>query len=236
MKLRSPDMQKYHCEKYQQIGYRLIFSIYLPKFPSFGLEFATCSIQLTLRNEANNPLTWNLNFPRVVPADAEIFTSVRAGSTENVKRLLSLQKASARDTTEFGISLLHSASNSRNLELVRLLIQEGADVNAQDEDGDSPLHSTMMRPDNYNVARTLIESSVDVSSRAVDGKTPLHTFFNTTVSHVLMRDDWIEKLPPDVENMSIAHILAWSSRSSAILFRRGLLYDDRSAIATDNLG
>ncbi|KAL9639003.1 MAG: hypothetical protein Q9164_001204 [Protoblastenia rupestris] len=195
-----------------------------------------CSIQLTLRNEANNPLTWNLNFPRVVPADAEIFTSVRAGSTENVERLLSLQKASARDTTEFGISLLHSASNSRNLELVRLLIQEGADVNAQDEDGDSPLHSAMMRPDNYDVARTLIESGADVSSRAVDGKTPLHTFFNTTVSHVLMRDDWIEKLPPDVENMSIAHILAWGSKSSAFLFRRGLLYDDRSAMATDNLG
>ncbi|KAL8994490.1 MAG: hypothetical protein Q9188_007049 [Gyalolechia gomerana] len=177
-----------------------------------------------------------LRLPNQVPADAEIFTSVRSGSTENVKRLLGLQRASARDTTEFGISLLHSASNSRNLELVRLLIQEGADVNAQDEDGDSPLHSAMMRPDNYDVARTLIENGADVSSRAVDGKTPLHTFFNTTVSHVLMRDDWIEKLPPDLENMSIAHILAWSSRSSAILFRRGLLYDDRSAMATDNLG
>ena len=236
MKLRSPDMQKYHCEKYQHTGHRFIFSVYLPKFPSFGLESTMCSIQLTLRNEANNPLTWDLNFPRVVPADAEIFTSVRAGSTENVKRLLSLQKASARDTTEFGISLLHSASNSRNLELVRLLIQEGADVNAQDEDGDSPLHSAMMRPDNYDVARTLIESGADVSNRAVDGKTPLHTFFNTTVSHVLMRDDWIEKLPPDVENMSIAHMLAWSSKSSAFLFGRGLLYDDRSAMATDKLG
>lgn len=236
MKLRSPDMQKYHREKYQQTGHRLILSIYLPKFLSFGLELTMCSFQLTLRNEANNPLTWNLNFPRVVPADAEVFTSVRSGSTENVKRLLGLQRASARDTTEFGISLLHSASNSRNLELVRLLIQEGADVNAQDEDGDSPLHSAMMRPDNYDVARTLIENGADVSSRAVDGKTPLHTFFNTTVSHVLMRDDWIEKLPPDLENMSIAHILAWSSRSSAILFRRGLLYDDRSAMATDNLG
>ena len=236
MKPRSPDMQKYHRDKYQQTGHRLILSIYLPKYLSSGLEFRMCSFQLTLRNEANNSLTWNLNFPRVVPADAEIFTSVRSGSIENVKRLLGLQKASAKDTTEFGISLLHSASNSRNLELVRLLIQEGADVNAQDEDGDSPLHSAMMRPDNYDVARTLIENGADVSSRAVDGKTPLHTFFNTTVSHVLMRDDWIEKVPPDGENMSIAHILAWSSKSSAILFRRGLLYDERGAMATDILG
>ncbi|KAL8830134.1 MAG: hypothetical protein Q9170_005873 [Blastenia crenularia] len=236
MKLRSPDMQMYRREKYQQTGHSFFLSIYLPKSLLFGLELRMWSFQLTLRNEANNPLTWNLNFPRVVPADAEIFTSARSGSTENVKRLLGLQRASARDTTEFGISLLHSASNSRNLELVRLLIREGADVNAQDEDGDSPLHSAMMRPDNYDVARTLIENGADVSNRAVDGKTPLHTFFNTTVSHVLMRDDWIEKLPPDRENMSIAHILAWSSRSSAILFKRGLLYDDRSAIATDNLG
>ena len=96
------------------------------------------------------------------------------------------------------------------MELVRLLIQEGADVNAKDEDGESPLHGAMARGDNYNVARTLIENGADLSGKAVDGKTPLHNIFNDTISHVLMRDDWLENMLPDSEAMSIAHYLAWT--------------------------
>lgn len=141
--------------------------------------------------------------------------------------------ASAIDTTLFGTTLLHSASKSGNMELVRLLIQEGADVNVQDEDGESPLHGAMARSDNYNVARTLIENGADLS---VDGKTPFHNIFNRTVSHVLMRDDWLESMLPDSEAMSITHFLAWSSRSTPEIFQRGYLYDDADLLSADSFG
>ena len=156
--------------------------------------------------------------------------------TGNVKRLLSLGKASAKDTTIFGTTLLHSASKSGNMELVRLLIQEGADVNAQDEDGESPLHGAMARSDNYNVARTLIENGADLSSKAVDGKTPFHNIFNNTISHVLMRDEWLENILPDSEAMSITHFLAWSSKSTPEIFQHGHLYDDADLLSADNFG
>ena len=232
----SRGLGKFHREKYQQIGLGLVLSIYFPKFITSNFGYAICYVRIILKNHATNPLTWSLNFPTVVSADGDIFRLVRLGSTDDVKRLLSLQKASARDVTEFGVSLLHSAANIGSVELVRLLIQEGADVNAQDEDGDSPLHSAMVRANNYDVTRTLLENGADLSSKAVDGKTPLHTFFNTTVSQVLMRDEWIEKVMPDSEHLSITHMLAWSSRSTVALFRRGLLFDHGDIMSTDVLG
>ncbi len=177
----------------------------------------------------------SLGFPNTVSADAEIFKSARAGLTENVKRLLSSGKASARDTTLFGTTLLHSASKSGNMELICLLSQEGAHVNAQDEDGESPLHGAMARSDNYNVARMLIENGAGLSSKAVDGKTPFHNIYNDTISHVLMRDDCLENMLPDSEVMSITHFLAWSSKSTPEIFQRGHLHDDADLLSADVL-
>jgi ankyrin repeat protein len=148
-----------------------------------------CNFQTMVINRTKNTLHRSLGFPKTVSPDAEIFRSARAGSAENVKHLLSLNEASAKDTTLFGTTLLHSASKSGNMALIRLLIQEEAHVDAQDEDGESPLHGAMARSDNYDVARTSIANGADLSSKVVDGGTSFHNNFNNTISHVLMRDD-----------------------------------------------
>ena len=236
IKLRSNQSRTALSGRYQRIGFGVILSIYLPQHlrQSFGL--ALCNLQMMVTTQTSNSLHWSLTCPKTISADAEIFKSARCGLINDVKRLLSLGKASAKDTTIFGTTLLHSASRSGDLELVRLLIQEGADVNAQDEDGESPLHGAMARSDNYNVARTLIENGAELSSRAIDGKTPFHNIFNNTISHVLMRDEWLENMQPDSEAMSITHFLAWSSKSTVEIFQRGRLYDDADLLSTDNLG
>ena len=236
IKLRSDQFRKTRSERYQQIGFGLILSVYLPQRFRQRLGLAFCNFQMIVTTRTRNSLHWSLGFPKTVPADAEIFQSARAGLTDNVKRLLSLGKASAKDTTIFGTTLLHSASKLGNMELVRLLIQEGADVNAQDEDGESPLHGAMAKSDNYNVARTLIENGAELSSRAIDGKTPFHNIFNNTISQVLMKDDWLENMQPDSEAMSITHFLAWSSKSTPEIFQRGHLYADADLLSADNFG
>lgn len=234
--LRPDHFRKTRSKKYQKRGYGLIFLIYLPQRFRQTSGLTLCNFEMMVTDPARNILHWSLGFPRTVSPDAEIFENTRAGLTGNVQSLLNLGKASAKDTTPFGTTLLHSASNSGNIELVRLLIQEGADVNAQDEDGESPLHGAMAKSDNYNVARTLIENGADLSSQAVDGKTPFHNIFNNTISHVLMRDDWLESMLPDSEAMSITHFLAWSSKSTPEIFQRGHLYDDADLLSADNLG
>ncbi len=236
IKLRSDRFQKAQSVNYQQVGSSLILSIYLPQHFRQILGLAMCNFEITVTNRTRYTLHWSLGFPKLVSAHAEIFKSARAGLTENVKCLLSLGMASAKDTTLFGTTLLHSASKSGNMELVRLLIREGADVNAQDEDGESPLHGAMARSDNYNVARTLIENGADLSSKAVDGKTPFHNIFNNTISHVLMRDDCLGNMQPDSEAMSITHFLAWSSKSTPEIFQRGHLYDDADLFSADSFG
>ena len=236
IELRSDQSRKAQSETHRQIGFSVICSLYLPQQLRQTLGLALCSFQMMVSSRTRKTLHWSLGFPMIVSPNAEIFESARAGLIENVKCLLSLGKASAKDTTVFGTTLLHSASKSGNMELVRLLIQEGADVNAQDEDGESPLHGAMARSDNYNVARTLIEHGADLSSRAFDNKTPFHTIFNNTISHVLMRDDWLESMLPDSEAMTITHYLAWSSRSTLEIFQRGHLYDDADMLSADSLG
>jgi len=181
-------------------------------------------------------LQWSIDFPRIVPVDAEVFTTTRAGNSGEVRRLLSLGEASARDTTIFGTSLLHSACQSGNVDLVRLLIQAGADVNAKDEDGDSPLHGAMAIGKNYDIARILIENGADCSDQAFGGRTPLHNIFNDTISDVLMRDDWIQPILPDSEGMSIIHYVAWSNKSTPEIFQRGRLYSGAKLWSADNLG
>ena len=236
IEFRSHQSRKAQNERHRQIGYSLICSFYLPQQFRQVLGLALCNFQMMVTNRTRNTLHWSLGFPMTVSPNAEIFESARAGLTGKVKCLLSLGKASAKDITVFGTTLLHSASKSGNMELVRLLIQEGADVNAQDEDGESPLHGAMARGDNYNVARTLIENGADLSGKAVDGKTPFHNIFNNTIGHVLMRDDWLENMLPDSEAMSITHYLAWSSKSTLEIFQRGHLYDDADLMSADNFG
>jgi ankyrin repeat protein len=70
---------------------------------------------------------------------------------------------------------IHDAVEYNDLETVKRLIGKGADVNAPDEDGMTPLHiaAVVGRKD---VAELLIENGADIHARrAMSGWTPLHT-------------------------------------------------------------
>lgn len=60
-----------------------------------------------------------------------------------------------------------------SVEEVEKLIQEGAEVNSQDNDGKTPLHKAAWRG-NSTVVENLIEKGADVNSKDKNDKTPLY--------------------------------------------------------------
>ncbi|RMG03466.1 MAG: ankyrin repeat domain-containing protein, partial [Acidobacteria bacterium] len=67
---------------------------------------------------------------------------------------------------------LHEAARYGYLEIARLLISSGANVNAKDQDGQTPLHEAAWYG-NSGVAKLLISSRADLNAKNKNGKTPL---------------------------------------------------------------
>ena len=70
-------------------------------------------------------------------------------------------------------SPLHLASRGGHVDLARMLIERGADVSAQKEDGSTALH--LASENGYvDLSRMLIERGADISAQNEDGLTALH--------------------------------------------------------------
>ena len=74
---------------------------------------------------------------------------------------------------------LHVASQHGKIEIVRLLLDRGATVNAEAKHGEKPLHFVLYRKHNsqeegVRIAQLLLERGADVNTRRNDHLTPLH--------------------------------------------------------------
>ena len=78
------------------------------------------------------------------------------------------------------VSLPHVAVQGGHCEIVEVLLANGADLNARDNLGMTPLHNLCMTPnmavDNRRrkVAKFLLSRNTDVCARDKLGRTPLH--------------------------------------------------------------
>ena len=72
-----------------------------------------------------------------------------------------------------GRTALHSTGFENFLDVAKLLIDRGADVNAADSDDETPL-SNAARANSLDVAKLLIDRGADVNAADSDGETPLH--------------------------------------------------------------
>ena len=111
--------------------------------------------------------------------DAEDFLDLCnvEGNEEAVRQALETQPelVNSRDTRlrREGWTPLHVASMGGHEEVVRLLLEHGADVHAQKKDGDAALHlATVHRRD--KVMRVLLEHGAHVNAHGKHNSTPLH--------------------------------------------------------------
>ncbi|XP_053378880.1 serine/threonine-protein phosphatase 6 regulatory ankyrin repeat subunit B-like [Mercenaria mercenaria] len=73
---------------------------------------------------------------------------------------------------------LEAAVKSNDYALVREIIANGADINYQNENGDTVLHIAVTEDDNSNIVKALIAAGIDVNIQNFNGKTPLHLVVN----------------------------------------------------------
>jgi len=107
----------------------------------------------------------------VVAVDS-IWSAVKTGDVEAINQhLADGADINARDS-ELGITLLSWAALFDQTEVIELLIKKGADVNAKNRDGATPLHAAAFLG-RTEAAELLIQKGADVNAKNNNGETPL---------------------------------------------------------------
>ena len=212
-------------------GLGICLSLSSPKIFQRRINIEIYLVRILGAHQQKHAVFWNLESPRIVSQHARIFRSVRAGSIAEVLDLFNNGQASPRDVMACGLTLLHAAASSGKFEVMDRLIRSGVDVNASNDDGETPLHRAISKANNYAVAKLLIENGAHLANCAVDGRTPLHAIFNDTVAKVLAQD-CVENVSPDADGLSLIHYLAWSSKTTPEIFEHGRTRDTVTDIWT----
>ncbi|GAM55313.1 hypothetical protein JCM19231_5145 [Vibrio ishigakensis] len=108
---------------------------------------------------------------KVMSSDELHLAAYNGNQAEVVELLANNPDPDARDS--YGGTALHAAMFQKNLEIVKLLIDAGFDVNAVGpRNGYTPLHDAVWA-DNLPALKLLIENGGDLSIKGLDGNTPL---------------------------------------------------------------
>jgi hypothetical protein len=98
----------------------------------------------------------------------------RKGFTTSVKRLLSIRNINVNvKDDEFGETPLHWAALNGHIEIARLLLQNGAEVNVKSDGGNTPLHWAASHG-NVDTLHLLVENGADLEAQDNSGSRALH--------------------------------------------------------------
>jgi ankyrin repeat protein len=109
-------------------------------------------------------------------ARLDIFEAAATGTQERVEQLLHKDPTCLNSYSADGWTPLHLAVFFGRINIVQLLLNKGADINAPSKNDQRvmPLHSALANPHNAAVAQLLIERGADLHTGQAEGYTPLH--------------------------------------------------------------
>lgn len=110
-------------------------------------------------------------------AGSILIYAAESGNPEMVREILKYNpKLEARDSRGrtamfFAAEYRYNVEDTARVECVRLLAEAGANINARDNEGNTPLHETFLSP----VEVELLKRGADVNAQNNDGETPIFT-------------------------------------------------------------
>ena len=105
------------------------------------------------------------------PRLASLITAVRSGSRAAMAPLVAANRDLVTAADPAGSTLLHHAAGFGAVDTLTMLLDSGADVNAKNRRGSTPLHWAI--PDEAKV-RLLLSRGANVNAKQVEGRTPLY--------------------------------------------------------------
>jgi len=105
--------------------------------------------------------------------DSALLDAAKKGNLGRIQKLISQDNINCRDSAGRNSTPLHLAAGYNNLEVAEYLLEQGADVNAQDKGGLIPLHNASSYG-HLDIAALLIRYSTIVNATDKWGFTPLH--------------------------------------------------------------
>lgn len=105
--------------------------------------------------------------------NSALLDAAKKGNLARVQRLVSTENINCRDAQGRNSTPLHLAAGYNNFEVAEYLLENGADVNAQDKGGLIPLHNASSYG-HLDIAALLIKYNTVVNATDKWGFTPLH--------------------------------------------------------------
>ena len=110
----------------------------------------------------------------------DIFKACKDGDIKTVKKYIKDKRDVNAKDQKSGLSLLHIACMFHHLELVELLLDNGANINSTNNNGSTPLHIACKYNfedcigDKLGVVELLLKKNIDFKIKNKDGMTALH--------------------------------------------------------------
>ena len=102
----------------------------------------------------------------------KIRMAIDQGDSSRLERVLSGTSVNAWD--EYGVTTLHYAAEAEkpNLNVVKMLIAQGAQINVKDKNGRTPLYGAVVKS-SLEIVKFLVQSGADVNTKDASGYSPL---------------------------------------------------------------